>query len=247
MNLLGIDIGGSGIKAAVVDIRKGELVSERLRIPTPQPSLPEDVSVVIKDIILQLDYQGPVGIGFPAAITQGLIRTASNIDQSWKGLQAEKYFTDALGMPAYVLNDADAAGYAEIGFGEGKGVKGVVIAVTVGTGIGTAVFNDGKLLPNTEFGHLIYKKGDIAEHHVSDAARKANGMSWHKWGKRFNKYLLYLETLTYPSLFIIGGGASRKFEKYADCFTTNAQVKPALHRNHAGLIGAAIHAQKQTH
>lgn len=245
MEVLGIDIGGSGIKAAIVDISKGELVSERLRIPTPQPSLPKDVSEVILEIIRQFNYKGPIGIGFPAAITRGIIRTASNIDDSWKLLEADAFFTESLGNPSFVLNDADAAGFAEIKFGAGKDVDGVVILVTVGTGIGTAVFVNGTLLPNTEFGHLKYRKDDIAEHWVSDAKRKNDGLSWEKWGKRFNKYLQYLEALTYPELFIIGGGASRKFEKYADSFKTMARVVPAEQRNHAGLIGAAVYAGSQ--
>lgn len=239
MNILGVDIGGSGIKAGIVDTIQGDVIGERIRIPTAQPSLPASVALQLKKIVQNFSYTGPIGIGFPAAITDGEVRTASNIHKSWKGLQIDAFFSEQLQKQTMVINDADAAGFAEIGFGAGKDCKGLVIVVTVGTGIGTAVFIDGILLPNTELGHLDFK-GNIAEKYVSDAVRKDKGLSWQRWGKRFNAYLLHLEKLFYPQLFIIGGGASRKFEKFEQVFTTKAPVLAAKHRNNAGLIGAAV-------
>ncbi|MBE0640784.1 MAG: ROK family protein, partial [Bacteroidales bacterium] len=203
MKRLGIDIGGSGIKAAVVDTTTGELIGERLRIPTPQPSTPSALAAAVASAAHQLQWQGPAGIGFPAAITQGIVRTATNIDKQWIGMDAVQLFSEALGHPCAVLNDADAAGLAEIAFGAGRDVKGIVIVLTLGTGIGSAVFNDGVLQPNTELGHLLFK-GDIAERYTSDAARKSSGLSWKKWGKRLDSYLHYVEDLFWPQLIILG-------------------------------------------
>lgn len=244
MERLGIDIGGSGIKAAIVDTQSGKLVSERLRIPTPQPSKPEAVADAVSAAASQLKWSGSAGIGFPAAITEGIVRTATNIDKQWLGVDAVQLFSEALGHPCAVLNDADAAGLAEIAFGVGRDVKGIVIVLTLGTGIGSAVFNNGVLQPNTELGHLLFK-GDIAERYTSDAARKASGLSWKKWGKRLDSYLHYVEDLFWPQLIILGGGSSRKFEEYADQITTRTLVVPAAHRNQAGLIGAAMASRRE--
>ena len=241
MQILGVDIGGSGIKAAVVDTDTGTLLSERLRLRTPQPSTPEAMAAVVVDIAAQLNWNGPVGIGFPAAVTHGIVRTATNIDKSWIGVDANALFSKALGHPCTVINDADAAGLAEIAFGAGKDVKGVVIVATIGTGIGTSVFIDGRILPNTELGHLLFK-GDIAERYASDAARKLSALSWKKWGKRLGKYLQYLESLFWPQLIIIGGGGSRRFSEYFDQLNTRTPVVAAIHLNQAGLIGAAMAA-----
>ncbi|HRY99614.1 MAG TPA: ROK family protein [Bacteroidales bacterium] len=239
MESLGIDIGGSGIKAALVNTLTGELLSDRLRMATPQPSTPERVAAVVAEAALQLGWHGPAGIGFPAAVTQGIVRTATNIDHKWIGMDAVELFSEALGQPCTVLNDADAAGLAEIAFGEGRDVAGTVIVLTLGTGIGSAVFNNGILQPNTELGHLLFR-GDIAEHYASDAARKAAGLSWEKWGKRLDKYLKHVENLFWPQLLILGGGSSRKFEAFAAQLTTRTPVVAARHRNQAGLIGAAM-------
>jgi len=243
MQIIGIDIGGSGIKAGIVDTEKGQILGDRIRIPTPQPSTPEAVAAAVAQAFQYLNYQGPAGIGFPAAITDGVVRTAANIDKSWIGVQAEQLFSQATGSPCSVINDADAAGLAEIRFGEGRDVAGTVIVITVGTGIGTSVFLNGNLLPNTELGHLMYK-GRIAEKLVSDATRKKQGLSWKKWAKRFSGYLRHLEGLFYPELIIIGGGTSKKWEKFSPCLKVNSRVLCARHFNDAGIIGAAMAASR---
>ncbi len=242
MKILGVDIGGSGIKGAVVDTKTGELVSERVRIETPQPATPEAVAETLKKLIEQLGYSGPVGCGFPATVHHGVAFTAANIDSSWINTPVEKLFTEITGNNCYVLNDADAAGIAEMAFGEGRNVQGVVMMITIGTGLGSAIFVNGNLLPNCELGHLILKD-DIAEHYCSDAARQRLELSWGKWGKRFNKYLHRLEFLFNPDLIILGGGASKSFEKYADKIDVRARVTPAKTLNTAGIIGAAMYAE----
>lgn len=241
---LGIDFGGSGIKGALVDVNNGELVSDRHRIPTPDPSAPERVSEVIKQIVDHFDYKGVVGVAFPAAIQQGIVMTASNIDESWIGKNAGDLFYQATGCRTSVLNDADAAGLAEIRFGNGKDITGVAMMVTVGSGLGTSIFINGTLVPNTELGHLYYK-GKISEHWASDAVRKSEDLSWKKWGKRFSKYLRYLERLFYPDIIIIGGGASKKMERFENQLKrVQTKVVPAALQNHAGIIGAAVEATK---
>jgi polyphosphate glucokinase len=242
---LGIDFGGSGIKGALVDINKGELVSDRHRIPTPDPSTPGRVSEVIRQIVEYFNYKGIVGVAFPAAIQQGIVMTASNIDESWIGKNAGELFYQATGCRTMVLNDADAAGLAEIRFGNGQDISGVAMMVTVGSGLGTSIFINGTLLPNTELGHLYYK-GKISEHWASDAVRKSEDLSWKKWGKRFGKYLRYLERLFYPSIIIIGGGASKKMERFEKQLKrVQTRVVPAALQNHAGIIGAAVEAKEE--
>lgn len=241
MIVLGVDIGGSGIKGALVDTEKGELVSERIRIETPQPATPEAVAKTLKDLVSRFDYNGPVGCGFPATVHHGTAFTAANIDKTWINTPAEKLFTEATGLDCYVLNDADAAGIAEVEFGAGRNVPGVVMMITIGTGLGSAIFVDGKLFPNTELGHLILND-DIAEHYCSDSARQRHELSWKKWGKRFNKYLHRLEFLFNPDLIILGGGASKSFEKFSEKIDVRTRVVTAETLNTAGIIGAALHA-----
>lgn len=236
---LGIDFGGSGIKGGLVDIDKGELVGERHRIETPKPAAPQPVAEVINDIITHFEYKGDFGVAFPAAIQNGVVRTASNIDKSWIGKNAEDIFSRVTGHPAKVLNDADAAGMAEVRFGHGKDLKGVVMLITIGSGIGTAIFSNGVLVPNTELGHIHYKD-KIAEKWASDAVRKSEGLSWKKWGKRFAEYLRYMEKLFYPEMIILGGGASKKFEKYQEYLEkVETKVVAAKLQNQAGIIGSA--------
>ncbi len=242
MEILGIDIGGSGIKGALINTENGKFLAERYRIPTPQPATPEVVAKTVAKVAQHFNWQGPVGCGFPALIPGGIVRNASNIDESWIGTDAIRLFTKTTGCATTVVNDADAAGLAEMKFGAGKGQKGVVILITIGTGLGTAMFTKGELLPNTEFGHIILK-GMIAEHYASDAAREEENLSWKKWAKRFNKYLLRLEELLWPDLIILGGGASKKSEKFMRYFTVGAKVVPARLLNHAGIIGAALSAE----
>lgn len=245
MLVLGVDIGGSGIKGAIVDTEKGELVTDRYRIETPQPATPEAVAAALAQLVIHFNWHGPVGCGFPAAIQHGIARTAANIAPSFIGTHIDKLFTEATKCPCYCLNDADAAGMAEMHFGEGAGQFGVVLLVTIGTGLGTVLFTDGKLLPNTELGHLYLKNGRKAEHFASGAVRKAEDLNWSRWGKRFNKYLTMMEELFWPDLIILGGGASQKFDKFRDKITVEAPVKPAAFLNQAGIVGAALYVQSK--
>jgi polyphosphate glucokinase len=241
MEILGIDIGGSGIKGAPVNIETGELLAERKRIPTPEPAKPDPVAGCVAEIAHHFDWHGPIGCGFPGVVHHGVTLTAANVHKRWVGVDAANLFTQASGCPTCVINDADAAGLAELSFGAGKDRKGVVLMITIGTGLGTAFFLDGKLFPNTELGHVEFL-GDDAEHYASDAARKRDKLSWKKWGKRFNRYLLYMESLFWPDLIILGGGTSKSFEKYSSYLTVQAEVVPAQLLNEAGIVGAALAA-----
>ncbi|MCE2570584.1 polyphosphate--glucose phosphotransferase [Motilimonas eburnea] len=244
MQILGVDIGGSGIKGAIVETTTGELVTERHRIPTPQPATPESVADTLKQLVDHFDWQGPVGCGFPATVVHGVAKTASNIDKSWINTNAAALFSERTHCPCFVVNDADAAGMAEFTFGAGQGKTGVVVLITIGTGLGTAVFTNGQLLPNTELGHIMLE-GMVAEHYTADSVRKREELGWNKWGKRFNKYLQRLEFLLSPDCFILGGGASKKLEKFAHQLETDAEVIPAQSLNQAGIIGAALFAQSE--
>ncbi|MEW5870946.1 MAG: polyphosphate--glucose phosphotransferase [Chloroflexota bacterium] len=239
MEVLGIDIGGSGIKGAPVNIQTGEMLAARHRIPTPEPSKPALVAEVVAAIAQQFDWHGPIGCGFPAAMHQGVALTAANIHKKWIGTNAAGLFAEATGCPVCVINDADAAGMAEIAFGAGHERNGVIIVVTVGTGLGTALFSDGYLLPNAELGH-IEMDGQDAELSASDAARKREKLSWKQWGKRLDAYLLRLEHLFWPDLFILGGGVSKKYERFTPYLSVQAEVTPAQMLNDAGIIGAAL-------
>jgi polyphosphate glucokinase len=249
MQILGIDIGGSGIKARLVDAETGALISERHRIDTPQPSNPANVAKVVAEIVRRFDYHGPVGLTFPAIVQHGVTLSAANVDKSWIGAHAQKIFQEATGLPVYVLNDADAAGVAEMTFGAGREMQqGVVILLTFGTGIGSAIFLDGKLLPNTEFGHVpMPMKGIHAEHYCSDRVRKDQNMKWDDWAKRVDNYLTLMELLFSPDAFIIGGGVSKKFEKFEPYIRRNqAKIVPAQLLNDAGIVGAAMMAYRQS-
>ena len=239
MVVLGIDVGGSGIKGAPVDTQKGELLAPRFRIPTPEGATPADVAEEVAQIARQFDWNGPIGCGFPAPIQHGVARTAANIDDAWIGTNVAMLFSEVTGCPVTVINDADAAGLAEMTFGAGKGHLGVVLIVTIGTGLGTSLFTQGVLLPNTELGHIEID-GEDAEWNASDAARKREGLTWEQWARRFNRYLNRLEALFWPDLVILGGGGSKKFDRYAHLLTINAEVIPAMTLNQAGIIGAAL-------
>jgi len=241
--LLGIDFGGSGIKGAPVDLEKGMLTEERFRLETPGKSNPEQVLEVINKIIKHFSWKGAVGLAFPSLVQKGTVKISANIDNSWIGVNTEKFFKEKTRLPFFVINDADAAGIAEVAFGEGKGFDGSIVLLTVGTGIGTALFTSGHLFPNTEIGHIIFKEKD-AELLVSDAARKKEDLKWKHWAQRFNEYLLYLEKLFNPDLFIIGGGLCKKEEKIRKYFTLSTPVKMAKLRNEAGIIGAAMFAKQ---
>lgn len=237
--ILGIDIGGSGVKGAIVDTKKGKLITERYRIPTPQPSTPEAVAEVIGKISMHFKWNGPIGAGFPGVIQQGVARTAANVDKSWIDKDLNKLFSKVTGCKVHVVNDADAAGMAEMKFGAGKGYKGTLMLITVGTGLGTVLFTNGNLVPNMEMGHILLHGAD-AERYATDAARKRDNLDWDTWADRFNEYLLRIEELLWPDKFIIGGGASKKSEKFLSHLTTKAKVVPAKLMNEAGIVGAAM-------
>ncbi len=242
MEILGIDIGGTGIKGAPVDLDKGILVAQRYRIATPKSATPEAVAGVVAEIVDHFSYKGAIGCTFPAVIHNGVARTAANVDDTWIGTNAEELFTRLIGSPVRLLNDADAAGMAEMSYGAGHGQKGIVMMITLGTGIGSAIFTDGRLMPNTELGHLKIH-GKDAEKRAATRVRKDKKLSWKKWGKRVNQYLNVLEVLFSPDLFILGGGVSKKYAKFAPYLKTHAEVVPAQLRNEAGMIGAALYAR----
>jgi len=243
MTIMGIDVGGSGIKGVPVDTEKGELIGERFRLPTPEEAKPDDVADTVAKVVSQFNWEGPIGVGFPSVVRGGVIYTAANVAKSWIGTNAEELFRRSTGCPVYVLNDADAAGMAEMRFGVGADrSKGLVMMITIGTGLGTALFIDGKLVPNTELGHIEIR-GKDAERRASDAARQRKDMSWAQWGIKFNEYLNHLERLFWPDLFILGGGSSKEFHKFSKYLDLKADVVPAKLLNQAGIIGAALYAE----
>jgi polyphosphate glucokinase len=243
MQILGIDVGGSGIKGAPVDTETGQLVAERVRIKTPKNAEPEPMAQIVKQIAGFFNWNGPIGIGFPAPIKGGVAMMAANVSPKWIGLNADDLFTQVTGCDCTMINDADAAGLAEIKFGAGRGQPGTVIMVTLGTGIGSAIFYQGILLPNTEFGHAQLNGMD-AEQYASDAARQREDLSWKKYAKRLDLYLKMMERLFWPNLFIVGGGISKESEKYLPLLTLDTPIVPAQLRNQAGIIGAALAARK---
>ena len=239
--VLGIDIGGTGVKAAPVDVATGGLLAERVKLPTPNPAVPDQVAQVIGQLIDHFGWRGPVGITFPGVVSGGIIRTAANLDRAWIGIDAVRFFGDATRQPVTVLNDADAAGLAEMRFGSGKGQQGTVLMLTFGTGIGSALFYNEVLVPNTEFGHIEIH-GKDAEARASERAREVGDLSWEKWADRVDTYLDKMEALLSPDLFIIGGGISRKSDKFLPRLTLHAPVVPAALHNDAGIVGAAMAA-----
>jgi polyphosphate glucokinase len=242
MQVLGIDVGGSGIKGAPVDTETGQLMAERLRIKTPKGAEPEPVARVVTEIARSFNWKGSIGIGFPAPIKGGVAMMAANVSEKWVGTNADDLFTKITGCDCTMINDADAAGLAEMKFGAGRGQPGTVILVTLGTGIGSAIFYQGKLLPNTEFGHMEMK-GEDAEWRASDAARQREDLSWKKYARRLNKYLAAMQKLFWPDLFIIGGGISKESEKYIPLLTIDTPVVTAQFLNEAGIVGAALAAR----
>ena len=245
MQILGIDVGGTGIKSAIVETSTGELVSERHRIDTPRPATPKAVGEALKEVLAHHRWKGPVGMGFPAAIQHGIARTASNIDKSFIGLPIAEYFTKQTGSTFYLANDADVAGMAEMRFGAGKDNDGVVLIITIGTGLGTALFSEGHLLPNTELGHVYLENGHEAERYASEAVRVTKDLKWKDWGERLNLYLCTMENLLWPDLIVLGGGVSEKLHKFSTMITTKAPVVAASFLNQAGIVGAALFAEKE--
>jgi polyphosphate glucokinase len=241
VNVLGIDIGGSGIKGAPVDVSNGTLARERFKVPTPRPALPDAVAAAVRTVAAEFSWSGPAGITFPGVVTRGIIRTAANLDPAWVGVDARKLFATAAGLSeVHALNDADAAGEAEMRFGAGVGETGTVVMVTFGTGIGSALFTGGVLVPNTELGHIEIR-GKDAEKRASDRARELHDLDWAHWAGRVDEYMSHLEALLWPDLFIVGGGVSRKADKFIPLLDgLRARVVPAAMHNDAGIVGAAL-------
>jgi len=244
---LGIDVGGTGVKAALVDLAAGQLASRRVRMSTPNPSTPDAVAARIVEVIdkiaaeQQIPADVPVGCGVPGPIKAGVVMTAANIDKGWVGTSAEELLGGALGRRVWAINDADAAGLCEVRIGAGEGVAGTVILLTVGTGIGSALFTNGRLVPNTELGHLELN-GRAAETRVSGVARERRKLSWKRWAPEFNEYLARVETYFWPDLIILGGGVSKVIDKYRELLVSRAPIVAAEYLNTSGIIGAAMYA-----
>ena len=236
----GIDIGGSGIKGAPVDLSTGELAADRVRIPTPQPSVPEAVADTVAELIGSFDLgtDMPVGVTFPAVIKAGVAQTAANVDKSWIGTDVDALLTERTGHDVFVVNDADAAGIAEVQFGAARDVPGVAMVITLGTGVGSATFVDGKLVPNTELGHLLLH-GDSAERYMASSIREKEDLDWETWAGRLQEYFSHVEFLFSPTRFIVGGGVSKKHHKFLPLLDLKAEIVPAELRNEAGIVGAA--------
>jgi polyphosphate glucokinase len=242
MDALGIDIGGTGIKAAPVDVVTGQLAAARNKIATPQPATPEAVTDVVRELAASFGWTGPVGVTFPGVITNGVVRTAANVDKSWIGTDAAALFGKAIDTEVSVLNDADAAGIAEMTFGAGKGERGTVLMLTFGTGIGSALFIGGQLVPNTEFGHIEIRGRD-AEKRASEHAKEVHDLSWSKWAGRVDEYLRHMEALLSPDLIVVGGGISKESEKWVPLLNgVRARIVTANLHNDAGIVGAAMAA-----
>ncbi len=239
MDVFGIDVGGSGIKGAPVDTETGALVAERVRIKTPKPARPEAIVATAVEVVRQSGWDGPAGCGFPAVIKDGVVRTAANIDEAAIGFDMQGRLEQELGDPVRVINDGDAAGLAEMRWGAGRGVEGVVLMLTLGTGIGTSLFVGGTLVPNTEFGHIEIR-GEDAEHRAADSARKREGLGWKEYAERLDEYVRRIEDLLWPDLIVIGGGISKKSEKFLPHLRARTRVVPARMLNEAGIAGAAL-------
>jgi polyphosphate glucokinase len=243
MKIMGVDVGGSGIKAALVDTETGQLVTERLRVPAPRSFKPDDVIDAILALRKQLRYEGPMGVGFPAVVIHGVVMTPPTAlaFPGWDEYPLRDNLAVATDAPVTIINDADAACLAEMDFGAGQGERGVVMVFTIGTGIGSGIFLDGHLMPNSELGRLYMRNSKkTAEQQFSDRVRQSKKLSWQQWGKKLNAYFRYIELLFSPELIIIGGGVSKKHEKYIPYIKTRARIIPAAFRNEAGIVGAAM-------
>jgi polyphosphate glucokinase len=238
--ILGIDIGGSGIKGAIVNTKTGELLTDRFRIPTPDIPTPTNVVNVIKEIVQHFKWDGLIGIGFPGVIQNGIVRTAANLNETWINANINKLVYSSTGCPTHTVNDADAAGMAEMKFGAGKDNQGLVLVLTIGTGVGTVLFTEGHLVTNLEMGHVYMPNGLEAEKYMSDGARKEYNLEWDEWVARMQEYLDYMHGLLWPDLIIIGGGFSKKLDKKNMPFATSSPIVPAELLNEAGIIGAAL-------
>jgi polyphosphate glucokinase len=242
MTTVGIDVGGSGVKGAPVDVAAGDLAGERHRLDTPRPASVTNLVETVAAVAAAIGPADHVGVTFPGVILGGVVRTAANLDKSWIGAPGQELFSEAVGRPVTLLNDADAAGIAEVRYGAGRGQHGVVLMLTFGTGIGSALFVGGTLVPNTEFGHLELD-GHDAEDRASDRARETEDLDWDTWAKRVERYLTHVEALLWPDLIIIGGGVSKRVDKWLSYVDIRTPVVPAELQNHAGIIGAAAAAE----
>lgn len=242
----GIDIGGSGVKGAIVDLATGEFVGERIRIETPQPATPDAVADVVRQVVegLGVPEDMPIGVTVPAPVIRGVVPFIANLDEAWAGINAVELMEKHLGRPVVVLNDADAAGLAEVAYGAAKGVDGLVIVTTQGTGIGSAMVMDGVLIPNSELGHLEID-GHDAEKRASAGQKTLQDLSWKKWAKRLQRYYSHVEMLFSPDLFVVGGGVSKKHEKFMPLLELKTPMVPAQLFNTAGIVGAAYQASRQ--
>ena len=242
-HILGIDVGASGIKGAIVDIASGELLSERLRVPTPQPATPQSMTMAFQELLAQFDYDGDIiGVGFPAIISHGVAMSAANIHPDWIRTSVAQLWGKASKKRVFALNDADAAGLASVRFGLAKKQEGLVVFLTIGTGIGSAMFIDGILVPNTELGHFYMPNGKKSEHYASSRTRKMLDLSWEEWGHRFDEVLFQVQRMFSPDLILLGGGASKKFDLFKHCLNSDLPVMPSTMRNEAGIVGAAYYA-----
>ena len=238
----GIDIGGSGMKAAVVDLDTGALASQRLRIPTPQPATPAAMAEVAAELVRLHGWSAPLGVGFPGVVHHGVVHAAANLDRSWAAVDADRLFTDACGFDVAMVNDADAAGLAEVRWGGARDVAGVVLVLTFGTGIGSGLFVDGILVPNTELGHLELDGRD-AESHTAASVREREGLSWAEWTLRVQRYLRHVEMLLSPDLIVIGGGVSKMADRWLPTISIHTPIVAAAMANNAGIVGAALVAR----
>lgn len=242
MVVLGIDIGGSGMKGALVNSVTGEMLTERFRIPTPESRKPQEMAEVVKKIVEHFNHKGPVGVGFPTIIKHGVCKSRGNLHKKWVNINVRELFSKATGLPVTVINDADAAGYATMNYGIGKGKQGLVVMITIGTGLGSGAFFNGELIPNFELGQIPYKKYKKIETWAAASAKENEGLSYKEWGKRFNVFLKLVELLVSPDCIILGGGTSKQFDEYKDYITIETPVIPAELRNQAGIVGAAAAA-----
>jgi polyphosphate glucokinase len=246
MKTLGIDIGGSGIKGAIVDTKTGELLTERHRIETPKPATPEAIATVVKEMVAHFNWKKAVGCSFPTTIVNGKCIHSGNLSEEWLNVKVDKLFKKECKLPFYISNDADLAGVAEINLGAGKNEKGVVIVITIGTGIGSGLFYNGKLIPNLEVGKMLHTNGQIIEFHTADSVRKREELTLENWAKRLDTLLEYMRIVYSPNLIVLGGGISKKFDNFKKHLTTDVPIKVAEFKNNAGIIGAAMFASKKS-
>lgn len=243
MQVLGIDIGGTGIKGAPVDLKNENYMGERFRVPTPRPATPQAVAGCVQQIVDHFNWSGPIGVGFPTIIVNGKAKAYGNMHPSWLNVQIDELLTQQTGLPTTVINDADAAGLGEMRYGAGRDLTGLVAVITVGTGIGSGLFYDGQLIPNFELGRISYKKKPI-EQYAANSVRKKENLSYEQWAQRFNFFLEQVELICTPDHYILGGGISKRIDEFKHVLTTRIPLVAAKTKNHAGLIGAAFAAME---